>query len=240
MFYTSIQRIGTKIKVVRGRSVSSPSLTVTEDPAESLRASVSRSRASVSTAVRVLAESYGVKKLRFVTFTYRENERDLTVLRRDLTATMRRLRKLRPDLRAVFVFERQKRGAWHAHAIIGTCTPLGALKLHQAWRGGYVDSRRISLDTVDKVVGYLVKYMSKTFDDIGSGQNRYRTFGNLKAEKIILKGVESSNFSVPDSWLHLGTFNGVYLKVYKFEDTKKPLPLDLIFYHLQEQYEGVL
>ena len=100
---------------------------------------------------------------------------------RDFDVFMKRIRRILPHFQYVCVFERQKRGAWHAHMAVQRVQShylhRGVLVksydlLRAVWRAvvgeGNVDiskARRHSQRNIAKLAGYLSKYLSKTFDD---------------------------------------------------------------------------
>lgn len=82
------------------------------------RALRDRERASkrAVTKVRRLCKDRGLTSM--ITLTYKENVLDRERMARDFDVFMKRLRRALPDIQYVCVFERQKRGAWHAHIAV--------------------------------------------------------------------------------------------------------------------------
>ena len=129
-----------------------------------------------------------------LTLTYRENMVDRDRMVRDFDVFMKRVRRVCPNIQYVCVFERQKRGAWHAH--IAVPSQIHNFRLHEGkllksydflrsmWRGVVgVDNGNIDLARNRKVgrssarlASYLSKYISKGFEACEGG-NSYRASG---------------------------------------------------------------
>ena len=80
--------------------------------ADNKERSVRRAR----TKVRRLIKSKDLNTM--LTLTYRENMVDRARMQRDFDVFMKRVRRIFPGFQYVCVFERQKRGAWHAHIAV--------------------------------------------------------------------------------------------------------------------------
>lgn len=164
-------------------------------PAELLqRAAENRERATrrARTKVRRLAKSKGLCVL--LTLTYRENMCDRERMARDFDVFVKRVRRVITGFEYVCVFERQKRGAWHAHIavrrILSHYAHRGAFVksydlLRSMWRGivgadnGNVDvsrNRRVNRSSA-KLAAYLSKYIGKTFDQAERHVNSYSASG---------------------------------------------------------------
>lgn len=151
-----------------------------------------RSTRRARTKVRRLAKWKGLTTL--LTLTYRENMLDRARMSRDLDVFIKRVKRAvnpKNDAEHVFeyicVFERQKRGAWHAHLavrrVLSHYLHKGQLVrsydlLRSMWRGvvgadnGNVDvsrNKKISRSAA-KLAAYLSKYIGKT---LGEGLDRY-------------------------------------------------------------------
>lgn len=146
------------------------------------RAAANRERSTrrARTSVRRLAKSKGLGVL--LTLTYRENMTDRARMARDFDVFIKRLRRVMPTLQYVCVFERQKRGAWHAHIavprVLSHYMHKGALVrsydlLRSLWRAvvgldnGNVDvsrNRKVQRSSA-KLAGYLSKYIGKSFGE---------------------------------------------------------------------------
>lgn len=158
------------------------------------RAAANRERATrrARTCVRRLAKFKGLTVL--LTLTYRENMQDRERMARDLDVFLKRVRRLVPNFEYICVFERQKRGAWHAHIAVrkvqshywakGTMVKSYDL-FRSMWRGvvgldnGNVDvsrNKRVSRSAA-KLAAYLSKYIGKTFDQAERHVNSYSASG---------------------------------------------------------------
>lgn len=129
-----------------------------------------------------------------LTLTYRENQIDRERMARDLDVFLKRVRRVVHNFEYVAVFERQKRGAWHAHLAVRRILPLyvvGTGKnqkmvksfdlLRSMWRGvvgsdnGNIDvsKRRKQRWSPAKIAGYISKYIGKNFGDNLKHENSY-------------------------------------------------------------------
>ena len=151
-----------------------------------------RSTRRARTKVRRLAKVKGLTVL--LTLTYRENMLDRDRMARDLDVFLKRVRRVIPTFEYVAVFERQKRGAWHAHIAVRKVQSHYLRKgvlvksydlLRSMWRGvvgsdnGNVDvsrNKRVNRSSA-KLAAYLSKYIGKTFDQAEKHLNSYSASG---------------------------------------------------------------
>jgi hypothetical protein len=151
-----------------------------------------RSKRRARTNVRRLAKAKGLTVL--LTLTYRENMADRDRMQRDFDVFMKRLRRVAPAAQYVCVFERQKRGAWHAHIavprVLSHYVYRGRLVrsydlLRSLWRGvvgadnGNVDvsrNKRVNRSSA-KLASYLSKYIGKDFGGGEKHDNSYSASG---------------------------------------------------------------
>lgn len=164
--------------------------------ARNLERSTRRSR----TKVRRLCKHKGLNTL--LTLTYQENMLDRDRMARDFDVFIKRVRRVIPSLQYVCVFERQKRGAWHAHIavprVLSHYHQSGALVrsydlLRSMWRGvigagGNVDvsrNKRVGRSS-SKLAGYLAKYIGK---DLGSDSvgDSYRASGRALPGPVVFR-----------------------------------------------------
>ena len=165
------------------------------------RAALNRERSTrrARTQVRRLAKFKGLTVL--LTLTYRENMLDRERMARDFDVFVKRVRRAIPEFEYVCVFERQKRGAWHAHIavrrILSHYQHKGALVrsydlLRSMWRGvvgsdnGNVDvsrNKRVNRSSA-KLAAYLSKYIGKTFDQAEKHVNSYSASGRKLPDAI--------------------------------------------------------
>lgn len=131
--------------------------------------------------------------IEILTLTYRENQTDRDRMARDLDVFLKRVRRVIPNFEYVCVFEKQKRGAWHAHLAVQRVLPYywqgGQSKklvksfdlLRSMWRGvvgannGNVDisKRKKQRWSPAKIAGYISKYIGKSFGENLKHENSY-------------------------------------------------------------------
>lgn len=154
------------------------------------------------TKVRRLAKAKGLTTL--LTLTYRENMLERDRMQRDLDVFLKRVRRVIPGFQYVCVFERQKRGAWHAHLavekVLSHYLSGGKLVrsydlLRSMWRAvvgsdnGNVDvSRNKRLQrSAAKLAAYLSKYIGKTFDQSEKHVNAYSASGRCLPRALMFR-----------------------------------------------------
>lgn len=173
-----------------------------------LAANRERSTRRARTKVRRLAKFKGLTVM--LTLTYRENMTDRERMARDFDVFVKRVRRVLRGFEYVCVFERQKRGAWHAHIAVqriqshyshkGTLVRSYDL-LRSMWRGvvgadnGNIDvsrNRRVSRSSA-KLAAYLSKYIGK---DLGEGlqkwENSYSASGRKLPDAIVERMLTTS------------------------------------------------
>lgn len=169
-----------------------------------------RSSRRAKTKVRRLCKFKGLTTM--ITLTYRENQTDRARMARDFDVFVKRARRVVPDFEYVCVFERQKRGAWHAHIAVrkvlshymhkGVLLQSYAL-LRSMWRGvvgtdnGNVDvSRNKKVGrSAARLASYLSKYIAKGFSEATSEGDSYRASGRALPPpvRVISLGVTLSD-----------------------------------------------
>jgi hypothetical protein len=123
---------------------------------------------------------------------------------RDFDVLVKRIRRVIPDFQYCCVFERQKRGAWHAHIavpkVLSHYMHKGVLVrsydlLRSLWRGvvgsdnGNVDvsrSRRVGRSAA-KLAAYMSKYITKGFGDPASVGDSYRASGKALPKPTVVR-----------------------------------------------------
>lgn len=156
---------------------------------ENRERSARRARAAVRRRVKLFELST------MLTLTYAENVLERERIRRDVDVMLKRIKRLIPDFSYVCVFERQKRGAWHAHI---ACKTVQSHYFHRGkmvqsyallramWRavvgvrGGNIDvsrGRAVKRST-GRLSGYLSKYIGKGLAD-GEPGDSYSASGKL-------------------------------------------------------------
>lgn len=184
------------------------------------RAAANRERSTrrARTKVRRLAKAKGLTVL--LTLTYKEPVTDRARMARDFDVFHKRVnRMLNPDdlpdknLEYVCVFERQKRGVWHAHIavprILSHYMHKGQLVrsydlLRSMWRGvvgtwegapnGNIDvsrNKRVARSSA-KLAAYLSKYIGKTFDQVQKHINAYSHGGRNLPPAVIERVLTTS------------------------------------------------
>lgn len=117
----------------------------------------------------------------FVTLTYRENMEDRSKAVKDIGRFLRSLRVLYPALQYLYVFEKQRRGAYHAHIILFNVSFIHIQTLENIWAFGYTNVRR--LHDATHISHYLGKYITKESCD-AVRVRRYSRSKNLTSEQI--------------------------------------------------------
>jgi hypothetical protein len=177
---------------------------------ERKQANLERAAKRARTRVRHLCKVRGYDTL--LTTTYRENVTDRAIFKAHLQEFHRRMSKLIPGWSYVAAFERQKRGAWHAHMAVHRLprelSAKGGVKvksfqvIRAVWRavtgeyGGNIDvqaRKRNSGRAPSKIAAYLSKYMVKAFEEGEAWSNRFSASKGLsvpKPERIRFMGYD--------------------------------------------------
>lgn len=174
-----------------------PSSESESDLLDKLAANRDRSTRRARTKVRRLCLDKGLRVM--LTLTYQENILDRSRIVRDFDVFVKRIRRVCPDFQYVCVFERQKRGAWHAHIavprVLSHYLHKGKLvrsydMLRSVWRsvikgGGNVDvSRNRKLQRSARLLAaYLAKYIGKSMGDALEG-NSYSASGKALPKPV--------------------------------------------------------
>lgn len=124
-------------------------------------------------------------------FTFRANVTDLPEAKAALRRLLECVRRRHPDLKFVGVWERQSRGAWHAHWVASSFIEVNWLR-SVAIASGF--GPQMKLQQVNKVPGfrgtgveqavrYLAKYLTKDLDSVPRGARLvwYHGAGSRKA-----------------------------------------------------------
>lgn len=190
-----------------------------------------RSTRRARTAVRRLIKAKLLTTM--LTLTYKANMQDRGRMGRDFDVYMKRVRRLLPGFEYVCVFERQKRGAWHAHlavqnipshyVIAGTLVRSYDL-LRRVWRAvvgeGNIDVSRALRKrqrSISKLAGYLSKYIGKGFAE-GQEGDSYRASGKALPKPTVVRSMATEpNGAVQDlvrlitAFWPAGEFYGAHL-----------------------------
>lgn len=166
-----------------------------------------RSARRSTTKVRRLCKNRGLRVM--LTLTYRENMLDRARMARDFDVFMKRVRRSIPDFQYVCVFERQKRGAWHAHIavprVLSHYLHKGVMLrsydfLRSLWRkvvgvdNGNVDVSRNKrvMRSASKLAGYMAKYIGKGFESGDGEGDSYRSSGRDLPPPVVVRSLSPS------------------------------------------------
>lgn len=190
-----------------------------------------RSARRARTQVRRLVKAKNLDTM--LTLTYQENMQDRSRMARDFDVFVKRVRRVLPSFEYVCVFERQKRGAWHAHIAVQRVQShymhRGALVksydlLRAIWRAvvgaGNVDvsrSIRHRQRSTGKLSGYLSKYIAKGFEE-GQEGDSYRASGKALPKPVVMRslatdisGASAELVRVLSAFWPSGEFHSAYL-----------------------------
>lgn len=193
---------------------------------ERKQANLERAAQRAKTRVRHLCKAAGVDTL--LTLTYAANMSDWATLKRHMKEFNRRMSKLIPGWFYVSAYERQKRGAWHAHMAVhrlpSELNAAGGTKvksfnvIRAVWRavtgehGGNIDvqaRKRNSQRVPSRIAAYLSKYMTKAFAEGDAWSNRFSSSKGItipKAERVKFVGYTLSEVAMavfddfPQGW----------------------------------------
>lgn len=188
-----------------------------EETADERReANLERAAKRAKTRVRHLCKAAGVDTL--LTLTYAANMQEWATLKRHMKEFNRRMGKVIPGWFFVAAFEKQERGAWHAHLAVHRLPrelelrPGVKLKsfnvIRAVWRsvtaecGGNVDvqsRKRNSTRAPSRIAAYLSKYMMKAFAEGDPWSNRFSSSRGVtvpKAERIRFVGYSLSDVAI--------------------------------------------
>lgn len=183
---------------------------------ERKQANLERAAQRARTRVRHLCKAAGIDTL--LTLTYAANMTDWTLLKRHMKEFNRRMAKLVPGWFYVAAFEKQKRGAWHAHMAVHRLPPeleaRGGVKvksfnvIRAVWRavtgelGGNIDvqsRKRNSQRAPSRIAAYISKYMTKAYADGEPWSNRFSSSKGVtvpKPERIRFAGYTMAEVAI--------------------------------------------
>jgi len=184
-----------------GAWVKAPPLTA-EELLRKTTAYRERSARRAKTKVRRLCKARGLTTM--ITLTYRENMTDRARMGHDFDKLVKRIRRVIPDFTYLCVFEKQKRGAWHAHIAVPRVlshymhrgTLIKSYNLFRAlWRGvvgsdnGNIDvsNRKACGRSAAKLAAYMSKYITKGFTDGVPIGDSYRSSGRDLPKPVIIQ-----------------------------------------------------
>lgn len=131
----------------------------------------------------------------FITLTYADNIKDISLSRKHLNIFLTKVRRVYNDFKYICVTEFQKRGAIHFHLLTNISLDNSSLIYFQDfdtssdtsfrfphikyWSYGFNSVEVIEKDS-KKVIGYISKYMTKDIDNRLWGKRRYTYSQNLQ------------------------------------------------------------
>lgn len=181
-----------------------------EDLLQRLTENRDRSTRRARTKVRRLVKAKNLTDM--ITLTYREEQTDRVRMSRDFDVFMKRVRRVLPGFEYVCVFERQDRGAWHAHIAVQRVqmhyvsqgVRVRSYDLFRSlWRAvvgtdnGNIDvargkAARRSGKSTAKLAGYLSKYIGKALDGADKFQNSYSASGKALPKPVVFSVMSAS------------------------------------------------
>ncbi|WP_458257995.1 rolling circle replication-associated protein [Spiroplasma endosymbiont of Dactylopius coccus] len=155
---------------------------------------------------KALHNFYNSNMLSFVTLTYAENMQDVKQSKKDIRLFFLKLKKWWNDpkrakymgeLKYMYVYEYQERGAVHFHIIFNRKIPYNMIRdwWPHAGNAKGIDLRVVRKGTNEFVIKYLGKYVTKSLDDAKSlnqedvGIKAYAFSRNCK-NPIIVRGIK--------------------------------------------------
>jgi hypothetical protein len=136
-------------------------------------------------------------KTSFLTLTFRDNVQDLEIARYEFQKFLKRLnyflyRTKQSKIKYVCVPERQARGAWHFHVLLFDVPYIHNEQIARIWKNGFVKINQVRFQDAKGVYDYLVKYISKQFQE---GHKNLRRFFSSQG---FFKGYELKVFDVDE------------------------------------------
>jgi len=162
-----------------------------EEKARNREISLNRARKEFMRTVNANVGRYGDIRLKFITFTFADNVKDLKEANRIWGKFIKRLNyrvygKKCSELQYGVVPQFQERGAVHYHVIFFNLPYIDNEELAEIWGQGFIKVNAI--DDINNVGAYVCRYMSSDFDDERlKGQKCYFfSRGVKRPEKIYL------------------------------------------------------
>lgn len=175
------------------------------------RANLNRAVRRAKQNIRWLCKAMEVDRL--LTLTYRQNMEDREQVRRDFQKFLRLVREQEPEWKYVAVLEKQERGAFHIHCAVKGFQRISFIRKcwYQALGGTGNETKEQTPGQVDitspqkrwgsgmkdwkveKLAGYLTKYLSKTFDETAKEKRRYWAAKGIETPEVRRIWVGGSN-----------------------------------------------
>jgi len=143
-----------------------------------LKKNVKRARDKIRYLIH--ANTKAVKPL-FLTNTYAENEQRRHVAQEDVRKFTRLLRKKVPNVQYLYVFEKQKRGAYHVHMVIFGVHFISWEELQSMWPKGSIKIKKHKWSR--NTGNYMGKYIGKEENNIRNVR-LYSRSRNLEKENL--------------------------------------------------------
>lgn len=129
----------------------------------------------------------------FITLTYAKNMRDIDKAKIDFSYWVKNIRKVKKDFAYIMIIEFQKRGSIHFHVLSNLSCEDHNVVIPQCsndtyfdvkyWNKGFTAFEIIEGD-LQKIIGYISKYMTKECDNRLFNYRRYSGSNNLLTPKI--------------------------------------------------------
>ncbi len=187
----------------RKRKKRKPIKKITDDASKKLKEfAVYRSRRAIKWRINSNPDM-----TKFLTLTFAENLTDLKSCNEKFKAFIRKLKKIKTDLKYLVIPEFQKRGAVHYHALLNL-DYIDQKQLADLWGHGFIKIKNIK-DGIN--IGlYVSKYIGKDLEDERYFHNKKHFCSrNLSKPQIFYSAQEIDNF------LRLNSSSLAYEKTFK-------------------------
>lgn len=139
----------------------------------------------------------------FITLTYADNFTNIPLSRKHLQYFIDSIRRVKKDFMYICITEFQKRGAIHFHLLTNIDYNDSKLMYSQLdnskyihikyWNYGFNSVEKITGD-LQKIIGYISKYMTKDIDNRLFGKRRYTYSNNLIKPKYSYLNIDNSYY----------------------------------------------
>ena len=126
---------------------------------------------------------------KFITLTFKQNIVDVAYANNEFKKFIKRLnyflyKQNTQELKYIATWEKQKRGAIHYHIIFFDFPFVRKRDLETLWSHGFVDIKKIHVDSKENMGRYISKYFSKDLDLKEYKKKAFFKSQNLKLPKI--------------------------------------------------------
>jgi len=145
---------------------------------------------------RLVSANLSNEKPLLITFTYKENMKDIVLGWNDYRKFIQAMRyKYGENFKYIATPEFQERGAVHFHVLfwglpseINPTNERNSRTLANIWKKGFIDMKKT--DGREELAGYLAKYMAKAFTDTRlKNQKAYVSSKNIKRPEVTLDAI---------------------------------------------------